>query len=229
MADFLFNINDGFADALLRGYRSTFLRDDEFHHLKQCKSVEDVRLNLQETDYGDFLQEESVVSAKAVKYRGTEKWVKQFQFLRAQAAQPMAQFLDFITYEYMIGNIMTLLKATMDSEERVDPEKLLDQCHPLGMFNHSTMKSILAFENSPQGYADLYATVLVDTPVGKYFSQYIKDQLQRDVVGGADEVRSILAEVPMFALENTLYKIYLEDFYRFCLSLGGETAEVSAQ
>ena len=40
MADFLFNINDGFADALLRGYRSTFLRDDEFHHLKQCKSVE---------------------------------------------------------------------------------------------------------------------------------------------------------------------------------------------
>ena len=152
-------------------------------------------------------------------------------------------------YEYMIGNIMTLLKATMDSEERVDPEKLLDQCHPLGMFNHSTMKSILAFENSPQGYADLYATVLVDTPVGrlsnysqlprislrrpsligKYFSQYIKDQLQRDVVGGADEVRSILAEVPMFALENTLYKIYLEDFYRFCLSLGGETAEVSAQ
>ena len=48
----------------------------------------------------------------------------------------------------------------------MDAKDLIERSHPLGRFKESTMKSICAFENTPRGYADLYSTVLIDTPVG---------------------------------------------------------------
>lgn len=50
-----FNILHGFAEALVRGMRSSFLADADYHHLTQCETLDDVRLNLSETDYGDAL------------------------------------------------------------------------------------------------------------------------------------------------------------------------------
>jgi V-type H+-transporting ATPase subunit d len=55
---------------------------------------------------------------------------------------------------------------------------------------------------------------------------YLQDQIEKKALGGASEVRSILEEVPITTLEHTVMKLYLEDFYRFCLSLPGESAEV---
>ncbi len=48
-----------------------------------------------------------------------------------------------------------------------------------GLFKDSTMRLIPAFEASPKGYADLYQTVLVDTPIGPYFSQFLEQQQER--------------------------------------------------
>lgn len=65
----------------------------------------------------------------------------------------------------MIDNVMLLLKGTLSGRPA---SELMKQCHPLGMFKESTMRSIPTFEASPKGYADLYQTVLIDTPVGTY-------------------------------------------------------------
>ena len=35
--------------------RSSFLADADYHHLTQCETLDDVWLNLSETDYGDVL------------------------------------------------------------------------------------------------------------------------------------------------------------------------------
>ena len=135
-----------------------------------------------------------------------EKWVAEFNYLRAQAVEPLATFLDYITcvtraacertrtqgcaagrragvrlvcshraltftavwasrYEYVIDNVLMILKATLD-DDSVDPKRLLAAAHPLGRFKESTMKAIAAFDNSPRGYEELYGTVLIDTPVG---------------------------------------------------------------
>lgn len=94
------------------------------------------------------------------------------------------------------------------------------------------MKNIASFEVSPKGYAELYETVLVDTPVGVYFQRYLDDAQQaRDAnaamkVAVAADVRNILEEVQIEILKNSLMKLYLEDFYYFCEGLGGETAAV---
>lgn len=52
-------------------------------------------------------------------------------------------------------------------------------CFLQGLFKESTMRLIPAFEASPKGYADLYQTVLVDTPIGPYFSQFLEQQQER--------------------------------------------------
>lgn len=147
--------------------------------------------------------------------------VTEFFFLRAQAVEPLATFLDYITYEYMIENVMLLLRGTLSGR---NISELMAQCHPLGMFRESTMRSIPTFEASPRGYAELYETVLVDTPVGVYFQRYL-DASQTKVSAAAD-VRNVLEDVQIEILKNTLMKYYLEDFYAFCMDLGGETAEI---
>lgn len=35
-----FNMQHGFVEALVRGYRSGFLKDSDYHHLSQCETLE---------------------------------------------------------------------------------------------------------------------------------------------------------------------------------------------
>jgi V-type H+-transporting ATPase subunit d len=90
----------------------------------------------------------------------------------------------------MIENVMLLLRGTLSGR---NVNELIAQCHPLGMFKESTMRNIPSFEANPRGYADLYETVLVDTPVGPYFSQYLEQTSAS--VSQASEVRNVLEEV----------------------------------
>ncbi|POM75521.1 H - or Na -translocating F-type, V-type and A-type ATPase (F-ATPase) Superfamily [Phytophthora palmivora] len=114
-----FNIQHGYVEGLVRGFRSGFLDDVDYHHLTQCESLEDVKLNLQETDYDQFLADESsgTISPGLIQAGTTNKLVEEFNFLRAQAMEPLGQFLDYITYEYMIDNVILLLKGTLNGRD----------------------------------------------------------------------------------------------------------------
>ena len=94
-----FNIQDGFVEALVRGFRLGFLEDSEYRNILQCDSLADVKLNLQETDYKNFLQDVPQVSPSVVREKALEKLVQEFKYLRANADQPLALFLDYITYD----------------------------------------------------------------------------------------------------------------------------------
>jgi V-type H+-transporting ATPase subunit d len=185
---------------------------------------QDMKLNLQETDYGQMLANETLITPPIIENRALNKLVTEFFFLRSPATAPLSEFLDYITYEYMIENVMLLLRGTLSGR---NVNELMAQCHPLGMFKESTMRNIPSFEASPRGYAELYETVLVDTPVGEYFQQYLDQSSNR--VGSASEVRGVLEEVQIEILKNSLMKLYLEDFYRFCERLGGETETIMCE
>ncbi len=180
-----------------------------------------MKLNLQESDYDTFLNSDNVISPAVIEARALSKMVTEFFYFRAQAVEPLGQFMDFITYEYMIENVMLLLRGTLSGR---NVNELINQCHPLGMFKESTMRNIPSFEANARGYADLYETVLVDTPVGPYFQKYLEQS--QSSISNASEVRHVLEEVQIEILKNSLMKLYLEDFYQFCENLGGETAEV---
>jgi V-type H+-transporting ATPase subunit d len=115
----------------------------------------------------------------------------------------------------MIENVMLLLKGALSGR---DINELIEQCHPLGMFKESTMRSIPTFENSAKGYSDLYQTVLVDTPVGPYFALFLANS------GG--DARNVLEEVEIEIIKSSLIKYWLEDFTQFVESLGGDSTTI---
>jgi V-type H+-transporting ATPase subunit d len=217
-----FNILHGFPEALVRGMRSSFLTDADYHHLTQCETLDDVRLNLTESDYSDALADSATMTPASLQKAAIEKLVTEFQYLRSQSVEPLSTFLDFITFEYMIENVMLLLKGALSGR---DINELIEQCHPLGMFKESTMRSIPTFENSSRGYADLYQTVLVDTPVGPYFAMFLQESSEhRD-----GDSRNVLEEVEIEIIKSSLIKYWLEDFYQFAMKIGGDTSQIMGE
>jgi len=202
-----FNVNDGYLEALIRGFRSGILSRSEYNNLTQCDNLEDMKLALATTDYGDFLNNEpSPLHTTTISEKCTQKLVREFNHIRAQATEPLATFLDMISYQYMIDNIVLLITGTL--HER-DITELIEKCHPLGMFD--AMPSLSVGTN----ISDLYNTVLVDTPLAPYIQNSLSEE--------------DLDEMNIEIIRNTLYKAYLEDFYQFCQRLGGETAEVMTE
>eukprot|EP01029_Cantina_marsupialis_P012808 TRINITY_DN2832_c0_g1_i1.p1 TRINITY_DN2832_c0_g1~~TRINITY_DN2832_c0_g1_i1.p1 ORF type:complete len:391 (-),score=146.62 TRINITY_DN2832_c0_g1_i1:253-1425(-) len=222
-----YNMEHGLCEAVVRGYRFAFLKDLDYHHLCQSETLEDVKLNLEETDYDNFLEDhpsDIPLTPKIIKTAAIEKLRQEMEFLQTNSSEPMNTFLEYISYEYMIHNVMILLKSTMVGE--VAGSDVVEDLHPLGKFSDSVMKSILSFENTPSGYEELYSAVLIDTPVGKYFERFLQQQKEREIVEGADDVRNILSEIPLAILENSIMKFYLEDFYAFCETVGGDTFKI---
>jgi len=68
-----FNILHGHVEALVRGMRSSFLADADYHHLTQCETLDDVRLNLSETDYGDALADMNALIPTGLQKAAVEK------------------------------------------------------------------------------------------------------------------------------------------------------------
>jgi len=76
-----FNVHDGFLEALVRGYRSGILSQSDYASLTQCETLEDMRLHLATTDYGNFLDNElSPLHTTTIAEKCTEKLVKEFNF-----------------------------------------------------------------------------------------------------------------------------------------------------
>lgn len=122
--------------------------------------------------------------------------------MRNQAVEPLSTFLDFITYSYMIDNIILLITGTL--HQRPIGE-LIPKCHPLGSFEQMEAIHVAA---TP---AELYNAVLVDTPLAPFFVDCISEQ--------------DLDEMNIEIIRNTLYKAYLEAFWSFCKEIGGTTAD----
>lgn len=68
-----FNVLHGFSEALLRGMRSSFLADSDYHQLTQCETLDDVRLNLTETDYADSIADMSVLTPNTLQKAAVDK------------------------------------------------------------------------------------------------------------------------------------------------------------
>jgi V-type H+-transporting ATPase subunit d len=72
----------------------------------------------------------------------------------------------------------------------------------------------------------LYSTFLIDTPVAKYFELYFQEAAQGSAENAMDHVSQIFREEQIDIINDMLKKLWLEDFYNYTQSLGGETAKV---
>jgi V-type H+-transporting ATPase subunit d len=50
-----FNVEGGYLEAIVRGYRAGLLTAADYNNLCQCESLDDVKMHLAATDYGPYL------------------------------------------------------------------------------------------------------------------------------------------------------------------------------
>ncbi|KZV98849.1 ATPase, V0 complex, subunit D [Exidia glandulosa HHB12029] len=203
MEGLFFNVSSGYLEGIVRGYKSGLLTQGNYANLTQCETLDDFRMQLSSTDYGNFLANEPLpITTSTIADKATQLLVDQFNYLRANAVEPLRKFLDYMTYAYMIDNVVLLITGTL--HER-DTHELLERCHPLGVFD--TMPALCVATN----VEELYQSVLVETPLAPYF---------RECLSAAD-----LDDLNIEIIRNALYKAYLEDFHEFSQSIGGPTAD----
>ena len=53
--------------------RSSFLGDSDYHHLTQCETLDDARLNMTESDYSDCLADSSTMTPASLQKAAIEK------------------------------------------------------------------------------------------------------------------------------------------------------------
>jgi len=90
------------------------------------------------------------------------------------------------------------------------------------------MRSVLTFENVDDGLKELYKTVLIDTPIGKYFEAFFEKSGQV-IDPHEDSFRRIFNEQDIDLITDTILRYYLEDFYAYCKKLGSETTQAMCQ
>jgi len=203
-------VNNGYIEGIVRGYRNSLLTGQNYSNLTQCETIDDLKLQLGPA-YGDFLATlPPKPSTSSLAARTTDKLISEFRYLRANAVGSLANFMDYLTYGYMIDNVALLITGTL--HER-DTRELLERCHPLGWFE--TMPVLCVATN----IEELYNSVLIETPLAPYFKGSLSHQ--------------DLDELNIEIVRNTLYKNYLEDFHNFVNTdsdmAGTPTAEVMSE
>ncbi|KAI9752285.1 MAG: H(+)-transporting V0 sector ATPase subunit d [Lichina confinis] len=210
MEGLFYNVNNGYIEGIVRGYRNQLLTGQNYGNLTQCETIDDLKLQLSPA-YGDFFASlPPNPSTSSLATKATDKLVGEFRYIQANAVGSLAKFLEFLTYAYMIDNVALLITGTL--HER-DTRELLERCHPLGWFE--TMPVLCVATN----IEELYSSVLVETPLAPYFKGSLSSQ--------------DLDELNIEIIRNTLYKNYLEDFHRFVNEepdlQGTPTAEVMSE
>eukprot|EP00930_Biecheleria_cincta_P019002 TRINITY_DN1462_c0_g1_i2.p1 TRINITY_DN1462_c0_g1~~TRINITY_DN1462_c0_g1_i2.p1 ORF type:complete len:395 (+),score=93.84 TRINITY_DN1462_c0_g1_i2:61-1245(+) len=224
----IFNVNHGFNEACVRGLRSGFLSPEDYRRLSTSDTLEDMRSALEETDYGTFLQDEpSPLLVSTISKKCYEKLADEFRYLKAQTVEPLTTFMDFIAREKMIENVCMIIQGALNNKA---PAELQEKIHPLGVFDG--IKTITQETFDVQGgFDEVYRIFLVDSPIGQYFEEYLKEaDREKDDMARAgletSQVGGILTKQDLEIMKASLKKAWLEDFYNFVQGLGGTSAEV---
>ncbi|OEH76086.1 vacuolar atp synthase subunit [Cyclospora cayetanensis] len=218
----LFNVHDGYLEGIVRGLRGSFLTREDYKRLANADTLEDLRTALEETDYGYFMQDEPLpLAIPTIAQRARGKLTAEFKYLQSQAYQPLGKFLDYIAADKMVDNMVGLIQGALN---RKPAEELLARSDPLGYF--SEMRAIAQMDFSAS-YEELYRSLLVDTPVGRYFEVFLANSAAHATgeEGGhtMQQVEHIMTEADIDLLRNSLKKGWLEDFYGFVQTLEDST------
>merc|ERR1712178_87284 len=113
-----------------------------------------------------------------------------------------------------------IIQCALNNKAPVD---MLDKIHPMGVFE--SMRDVMKETFDVQGgFDEVYRIFLVDTPIGKYFEEYLKtvgaENKDEPLAGletlpGKSDVGRILSSQDLEIMKATLKKAWLEDFYEF--------------
>lgn len=206
----VFAPDDGYAEAIIRGLRASFLTEAHYNQMKNCSTITELKSFLEETDYGPFLMAENPnIQVSVLRSRLKKKLADEFEYIAAQTVGPLAEFLHLIGCKYMIDNVVSIIEGL---KIHVDADLLIANADPLGYFPE--MKNIKVLEGDD--YTGLYRDVLIDTPVGPYFMRFLEDAMEGIENRNIQEIQALFKEMKPEFIRTSLKKMWLEDFHEFC-------------
>merc|ERR1711862_869777 len=163
-----------------------------------------------ETDYGNFLQDEpSPLLVSTISKKCFQKLADEFNYLKAQTAEPLTTFMELVAREKMIDNVVMIIQGALNNKA---PHELQEKIHPLGVFDG--LKVIMSETFDVQGgFDDVYNIFLIDSPIGPYFEEYLKEAArEKDDMAKAVEcsqVSGILTKQDLEVMKASLKKAWL--------------------
>ncbi|TKR62870.1 hypothetical protein L596_026774 [Steinernema carpocapsae] len=175
MRGFFSNVDHGCLEALVRGFKTGILNSNDSVNLIQCETLEDVKLHVQSTDYENFVENEpGTITMQMIDERLKEKLATEFTYIRNNCLEPLSTFLDYITYSYMIDNVILLITGARHQRPIME---LITKCHPLGSFEQI---EAIHIASTP---AEHYNAVLLNTPLAPHFVDCIsKKDLDVEII-----------------------------------------------
>ncbi|XP_033295701.1 V-type proton ATPase subunit d 2 isoform X2 [Orcinus orca] len=205
-AELYFNADHGYLEGLVRGCKAGLLTQRDYINLVQCETLEDLKIHLQTTDYGNFLANQTnPLTVSIIDTEMRKKLCREFEYFRNHSLEPLSTFFTYMTCSYMIDNVILLMNGAL---QKKSVKEILVKCHPLGRFTE--MEAV----NIAETPSDLFNAILVETPLAPFFQDCMSE--------------NTLDELNIEILRNKLYK-FEADRRAFIITLNSFGTELSKE
>ena len=220
MADLVFfNVDDGYSEALLRGFRKSILGEQQYTALRNTTNLKDFKSVLIDTDYSDYVKDYSETDTSALKMLLKKKLADEIDQVQSVAGPELDKFIEMIRHKYMIDNVINIIEGI---KNKTDKNVIESRNEPLGYLKEISGLLKLDYKK----IEDLYEDVLIDTEVGVYFSKFLEEVLASSDSKNVATINNYLQALKPEEIKNYLKKIWLEYFYHFCKTLNPTTSEI---
>ena len=220
MADLVFfNVDDGYSEALLRGFRKSILGEQQYTALRNTTNLKDFKSVLIDTDYSDYVKDYNETDTSALKMLLKKKLADEIDQVQSVAGPELDKFIEMIRHKYMIDNVINIIEGI---KNKTDKNVIESRNEPLGYLKEISGLLKLDYKK----IEDLYEDVLIDTEVGVYFSKFLEEVLSASDNKNVATINNFLQALKPEEIKNYLKKIWLEYFYHFCKTLNPTTAEI---
>ena len=220
MSDLIFfNVDDGYSEALLRGFRKSILGEQQYTALRNTQNLKDFKSVLIDTDYSDYVKDYTETDTSALKMLLKKKLADEIDQVQSVAGPDLDKFIEMIRHKYMIDNVINIIEGI---KNKTDKNVIEARNEPLGYLKEISGLLKLDYKK----IEDLYEDVLIDTEVGVYFSKFLEEVLAMSDSKNVATINNFLQSLKPEEIKNYLKKIWLEYFYHFCKTLNPTTSEI---
>ena len=220
MSDLIFfNVDDGYSEALLRGFRKSILGEQQYTALRNSGNLKDFKSVLIDTDYSDYVKDYTETDTSALKMLLKKKLADEIDQVQSVAGPDLDKFIEMIRHKYMIDNVINIIEGI---KNKTDKNVIEARNEPLGYLKEISGLLKLDYKK----IEDLYEDVLIDTEVGVYFSKFLEEVLAMSDSKNVATINNFLQSLKPEEIKNYLKKIWLEYFYHFCKTLNPTTSEI---
>ena len=220
MSDLIyFNTADGYAEAMLRGFRKGILGEQQYTALRNTTNLKDLKSVLMDTDYAEYIKDYVESDTSSLKILLKKKLADEIDYVQSVAGPDLQNFIEMIRHKYMIDNVINIVEG---SKNKTSTAIIKSRSEPLGFLPE--IEGLLNLD--VKKIDELYEDVLIDTEVGYYFSTFLEEVLMTSDVKNVSTINNYLQELRPEKIKNYLKKIWFEHFFNYCKTLNPTTQEM---